>query len=127
MGMFPLQNPGRFSRGKPAATELRYPTVHNYLPSVCTICVCDHTTVRPNLFRQMDTGSLTYAHINVGACRAHVEGSGTNKAAQERVDSQGQIKKLRSPCPARGSNPGYSDLNSDALTTEPRLPSAHTS
>ena len=31
-------------------------------------------------------------------------------------------KNCSSPCPAKGSNPGSSDLNSDSLTTEPRPP-----
>ena len=38
------------------------------------------------------------------------------------VDSEGH-KNCVFPCPARGSNPGSSDLNSDSLiTTEPRPP-----
>ena len=39
-----------------------------------------------------------------------------HKQVCTRVDLEGQ-KKCPSPCPARGSNPGSSDLNSDALTT----------
>ena len=38
------------------------------------------------------------------------------------VYSEGQ-KNCRSPCPARGSNPGSLDFKSDALTTELRSPS----
>ena len=34
-----------------------------------------------------------------------------------KVDSEGE-KNSCSPCPARGSNPGSSELNSDSLTTE---------
>ena len=39
---------------------------------------------------------------HLGACRTHEGGSGT--------------------CSTRGSNPGLSDLNPDALTTEARAP-----
>ena len=41
-----------------------------------------------------------------------------------RVDSEGH-KNCELPFPARGSNPGSSDLNSDSLTTELRPPSRY--
>ena len=39
VGIFPMGNSGRFPRGKPAATELRYPTLINYYPSECSTFV----------------------------------------------------------------------------------------
>ena len=55
-------------------------------------------------------------HTNLGACQRTHEGvSGTNKSAHELICRQ---KNCSSPCPTRESNPGPSDLNSDALTTE---------
>ena len=78
--------------------------------------------VSPTLLRQMDVGSLTCAQ---SASRTHEggggggSGSGTNKSAQELTRRD---RKTLSSCPARGSNPGSSDLNSNALTNETRPP-----
>ena len=58
---------------------------------------------------------------NLGACRTYERGV-RQKQICTSVDSEG-LKHCPSPWPARGSNPGSSDLNSDALTTEPRPPS----
>ena len=64
-------------------------------------------------------GSLTCAQIWV---RAVVYEVGVrHKQVCTKVDSEGQ-KNCPSPSPTRGSNPGFSDLNSDALTIELRLP-----
>ena len=80
--------------------------------------LCDHTCEANTLFRQMDMGSFTCAHIWMRACRIHEgegEGGAINKRVCIKVDSVGQ-KNRQSPCPARGSNSGgSSDLNSDGL------------
>ena len=60
----------------------------------------------------MDTGSLTYAQIWVRAVHAKVGQAQTNKSAQE---LHRRDRNCLLPCPARGSNPGSSDLNFDPL------------
>ena len=75
--------------------------------------------MRPTLLRQMDMGSKVIFILctNLGACRTLEGGvgggSGTNKSAQELT--RDWLNKCPSPCLARGSNPGSSDLNSDSL------------
>ena len=68
----------------------------------------------------MDMGSLTCARICERAVQTY-GGSGTNKSAQELT--QRDIKNCPSPCPCP-VNPGFSDLNPDALTTKLRHPFA---
>ena len=60
---------------------------------------------------------------DLGVCRTHEGGSGINMYVQE-FDPEG-YKNCPSPCPARRSNPGSLDLNSEALTIELRPRSAH--
>ena len=81
--------------------------------------------VSSTLLRQMDMGCLTCAQIWV--CAVNTKGGGggwgggelsTNKSAQELT--RRDRKNCPPPCPARGLNPGCSDFNSDALTTELR-------
>ena len=82
---------------------------------LCAVFSCFHTKgCEAHSLQQMDMESLTCTHI---ACCMHEGESGTYKSA--RVDWEGR-KKFPSPCPARGMNPGSSDLNSDSLTTELR-------
>ena len=91
-----------------------------FCPWVHAVCSCLHTfgcEAYAHL-RQMDTGSITGAHIWMRA--VHMKGGGggvRHKQVCTRVDSERQ-KNCSSPCPARGSNPGSSDLDSDSLTTE---------
>ena len=77
---------------------------------VYAVFLCGHTTGCWGLplLRQLDMGSLTCTRSGV-----------RHKQVCARVDSEGQ-KHCPSPgpCPARGSNPGSSDLNSYAVTTE---------
>ena len=64
--------------------------------------------------------------INLGVCRAvHTKGggSGTSNLSLHESWLGGAENTVLASCPARGSNPGSSNLNSDALTTEPRPPS----
>ena len=80
-------------------------------------------TLMPTVLRHMDMGSLTCAQIWVRA-RIHPKGGGGGGGGvrhKEVVDSEGHKSGMR-PCPARGSNPGSSDGNSDALTTDLRPP-----
>ena len=75
----------------------------------------------------MDIYGIFDMHTNLGVCCTHEEGLGEGGGGQvsTRVDSEGQKRNFFSPRPARGSNSGSSDLNSDALTTdstEPRPP-----
>ena len=63
-------------------------------------------------------GSLTCAHIWVYVVHTKRGQAPTSLYTRVRL---GGTEKLLSPCPARGSNPGSLDLNSDALTTELRL------
>ena len=73
-------------------------------PPPSTLCaICFRVSIPP--------GCEAYSFMS----RTHKGGSGTNKSAQEQTRRD---RKTVSPCPARGSNPGSTDLNSDALTTE---------
>ena len=84
-------------------------------------CVIIPSAVRPYSFTTDGYGIFNVRKIVLGACRTDEDGSDTNKSAQELT--RRDIKKhCFSPCPARGSNPGSLDLNSDALTTELRPP-----
>ena len=93
--------------------------------SSCVQCFCVSITpaVRPTLSRQMDTtGSVTCAQIWV--CAVHTKtwrgrggGGGGGQAQKKQVCSWlgGTEKKpVYHPVPARDSNPGSSDLNSDS-------------
>ena len=84
-------------------------------------CVAIPGAVRPTVLQQTYVGSLTCEYIWVGAVRMKGE-SATKKFAQELTWRD--RKTARYPAPTRGSNPGSSDLNSDALTTELRPPVA---
>ena len=64
-------------------------------------------------------GSLTRAQIWVLA--VYTRRGVRHKQVCTRVDSEEQKNGL-SPCPTRGSNPGSSDSNSNAETTELRPP-----
>ena len=98
-----------FFRGKRGAIVRRHPA----FCSLCAMCrVFIPAAVRPTLLRQMDMGSLTCAYRWVRTVR----GSGTNKSAHELT--QRDRNNYFSPCPATGSNPGSSDLNSDSLTID---------
>ena len=60
---------------------------------------------------------------NSGACRTHEGDSGTNNSTQQELTWRDR-KNVPHPAPARESNPGSSDLNSDSLNhcTELRPP-----
>ena len=59
---------------------------------------------------------------NVGSSRTDDGRSGTNKSAKELTRWDGK-KTVPHPAAPGGRTSGSSDLNSDALTTELRLPS----
>ena len=81
---------------------------------------CDHTTGCVAYDFTADGYGVFNVRTNLCVCWTR-EGGVRHKRVCTRVDSEGQ-KSRSSPCPARGSNPGSSDLNSDALTTELRHP-----
>ena len=82
------------------------------------------SAVRLTLLRPVDMGSLTCAHIWVRAVHTK-EGQAHYKSAQEsgtvKREDRG-TEKLPFTLPRQGIEPGSSDLNSDALTTELRPP-----
>ena len=88
-------------------------------PPLCAalrcFCVSIPLAVRPTPLQQMCMGSLTCAHIWM--CGVDAEGGQAQSSLLTRVDSEGR-KHYCSPCPARGSNPGSLNFNSDSLTTE---------
>ena len=98
--------------------EKRAAIVRHYLAcffSLRAVFLCFHTaSCEANSFTT-DGYGIFDVHTNLDVCRTH-------KQVCTRVDSQGQTN-FSSPCPARGSNPGSSDFNSDSLTTELRPPS----
>ena len=116
MGFFPMGKSGRFSQGKPATTESRYPTLINYQPSVYSIfCVTgckaySFTTDGYGIFNGRTQFCARRTHEGEGG-----GGSGTtNKSAQE-LTRRDRKKTCPSPCPTRGSTPWSLDLISDAL------------
>ena len=97
------------------------------LPSFSSCVQCFHVSILPAvtptlLLRQMDMGSLTCAEekcAKFASVPPYTRRKVRHKQGCIRVDSEGQ-KNCFSSCPARGSNLGFSDLNSDSLTTELR-------
>ena len=83
---------------------------------LCAMCLCFHTTGCDAYSFTTGGYGIVNVRTNLGSCRIHEEGSGTNKSAEE-LTRMGQ-KNYYSHCPARGSNPGFSEFNSDPLTTE---------
>ena len=90
------------------------------LSRVQCFCVSIPPAVRPTL--TTDGYGIFNMCTSVGWCRTHEGVSGSNESVQESTRSGEQKQLLLSylPCPARGLNPGSSDLNSDAQTTELR-------
>ena len=77
--------------------------------------------VRPTILRQMDMGSLTCAQMwAVPYTRRRVR---HKQVCTTQESTRRGRTTVRHPAPAKGSNPGCTDLNSDSLTTEPRPPS----
>ena len=108
-------NSSCFPRGKRAAIVRGYPAL--LWVFLCAVFSCVHTNGCDACSFTTYGYGIFNVRTNVCACRTHEGGSGTNKQAYTRVDWEGQTH-FRSPRPARGSNPGSSDLNSDSRTTE---------
>ena len=117
-GKFGLLSPEKASSHSTALTSSLSPPPPPTLP-VYSIFVLPY---RRTLLRQMHMGSLTCALIWV--CAVYTKGGARHKQVCTRVDSGGH-KNCLWPCPARGSNPGSSGLNSDAVTTDLRPSSLH--
>ena len=100
-----------------------------FFPCV-TMFSCFNTTGCEAYSFATDEYGIFNKRTNLGACRTHERGVGgggwvlgscRHKQVCTRVDSGGQKKVfLILPCPAKGWNPGSSDLISDSLTTELR-------
>ena len=84
------------------------------------VFLCGPTTDCEAYSATTDGYRICNCYTNLGACCTHEGGPGTSKSCTK-VDSEGQ-KNCLSSCPARGSNPGSLDLNSDSLTAEPCPP-----
>ena len=76
--------------------------------------------MRPTPLRQLDMRSLTCAY-NFG-CVAYTRREVGHEEKSTQELTQRDRKHCFSPCPSRESNPGPSDFNSDAVTTELRPP-----
>ena len=90
--------------------------------SSCVQCFCVSIplVVRPTILQHMVMGSVFLRAQKFGSV-PYTQRGVRHKQVCTRVDSERRRPKTcPSPCPARGSNPGSSDLNSDALTTELR-------
>ena len=110
-GKFMLLSPGKASsHSMHGATQL-----FSFL-SLSAVFSCFHTSGYGAYSFATDVyiGSLTCAQIWV--CAVHTKGGQAQTSLHKSWN-------CTIPCPARGSNPGPTDLNSNALTTEPRLPS----
>ena len=105
-----MGNLGCFPRGKRAAMQRRYPAS---VLSMCAVFSCFHTTcceassvMTPTLFRHMDMGSLTLAHIWTRGCRGRGGGGGARHKVCARVDSDAQEKtQLFLTLPRQGFEP----------------------
>ena len=115
-----MANSGWFP-GKASSHSTALP---NFSP-LCAVFSFFHTTgCDAYSFTTDGYGIFNVSITDLGACRTHEGGrgrggggSGTNKSAHELTRKD---RNCTSPCPAMGSNPGSSDLNSDSLTTELR-------
>ena len=85
---------------------------------MCSICVWPYHRVWGVLFFMTAGYGICNVRTHLGGVPFTRRGVRHNQVCT-RVDSEGQ-KKCLSPSPARGSNPGSSDLNSDSLSTELR-------
>ena len=104
----------------------RYLAFPPFSPCMQCFSVSIPRAVRPTLLRQMVMGSLTCTYIWLRAVHTMGgggEGGGGGGAGTNDYKSAKELtRRDRKNCSARGSNPGSSDLNSDALTTESRPP-----
>ena len=80
---------------------------------MCVVFSCFHTISCEAYSFTTDGYEIVNVRTNAGECRT-LEGVG-HKDVCTRVDSRGQ-KHCWPPCPARESNPGSLDFNSDALS-----------
>ena len=87
-------------------------------------CVTIPPAVRPTLFTTDGYGIFNNMRTNLGVCRTHEGGSGTNKSAQELTRRDRKTAPHPAPLWDR-TNPGSLDLNSGTLTTELRPPSSY--
>ena len=85
-------------------------------PTMYAVFSCLHTTGCKVHYFTTDGNGIVNVRTHLGSCRTHERGV-RDKQVCTRVDSEGH-ENCPSPCPARGTNPGSSDLNSDSLTTE---------
>ena len=119
-------NSSCFPRGKRTAIVRRYPAFSffifffSFFIIMCNVS-CFHTTRCEAYSFTADGYWIFNVRTNLGPCSTHEEaGSCRHKqVCTGSVDSERQ-KNWILPRPARGSNPGSSDLNSDAVTTERR-------
>ena len=147
-----MENLGCFPWQKQQTAMVRfYPAFFFFfiVSSVQCFCVSILPVVRCTLLRQMDMGCLTCAQIWV--CAVHTKGgqaqTSLHKGWHRRIEKQpltlpregieprvfgfefwrSNSWGMFPPCPARGSNPGSLDFNSDTLTTELHPPSKQSS
>ena len=113
-----------YSECFPGETEDPFVWRYQVFVFLCAMFLWFHTTNCEEYSFTTDGYEIFNMRTHLGACRTHEGGSGTNKSAQELI-RRDRKKTCPLPCPARGSNPESSDLNSDAVTTElsyvPRL------
>ena len=102
MGIFHMGNSLKQSR----ATQPKLMTSLVY-----AVFLCDRTAGCVAYSFTTDGYGIFNMRTHLGACRTYESGSGTNKSAQRGRDR----KTAPHPAPARGSNPGSSDLNSRSL------------
>ena len=111
---------GKFELVFPGKASTHSVALPSFFPPLCAVFSCFHTTgCEANPFTT-DGYGIFNAHPNLGACRTHEVGSGTNKSAQE-LTRRDRKTDFHSD-PARGSNPGCAHLNSNSLITELRAP-----
>ena len=109
MEIFPITFPEESQLRQGCATQPQLIT-----SLVHAVFLCDPTTGCEAFSFTTDGYGIFNVCTNLGVCRTHKGGSGTNKSAQQLT----RRDRKNSPCPTRGSNPGSSDFNSEALTTE---------
>ena len=105
----PMGNSGCFSRGKPVATESRYPTY-----GACRVFWC---------FDNPPNSDMDYGIFNM---RTYVNAYNCTKGCTDIVrESKLKVDWEKNPLPHRGIEPASAACRSDDLPTEPHPHSTH--
>ena len=101
-----MDNSSCFLQGKRAAMARRYPALL-WGFFLCEVFSCFHTTGYDAYSFTTDGYGIFNVRTDVGACRTHEDGSGTNKSEQELI-GRTETTTVALPAPPGDRNPGSS-------------------